>query len=54
MTTAEARAIFNQIADEQRKAGKLDAAADTELIREYLTNHDFKKALEDFIWEQVS
>ena len=51
MTTEEARAIFNQIADEQRKAGNLDAAANTELLREYLTNPDFKKALEDHIWE---
>ena len=51
MTTEEARAIFNQIADEQRKAGKLDAAADTELIREYLTNPTFKQALEDHIWK---
>lgn len=48
MTNDEAKATFDKIATEQRNAGKLDAAATTELIREYFTNADFRNALADF------
>jgi hypothetical protein len=50
MTTDEVRATFDKVADEQRKAGNLDDAATTELLREYFTNPAFKTALEEHVW----
>lgn len=51
MTADEAKAIFDKIANEQREAGKLDAAATTEIIREYFTNADFRQALADYTFK---
>lgn len=49
-TTEAARRIFDDHAEKQRTAGDLDGAANTELLREYFTNADFRTALEAEIW----
>ena len=49
-TNEAARRIFDDHAAQQRAAGDLDGAANTELLREYFTNADFRAALETEIW----
>lgn len=51
MTTTEAREIFNTAANAAIARGDHNAAADIEIVREYLTNPDFRKALSDYVWE---
>ena len=48
MTTEQAREIFNQAAANTTDA---DAIARIELAREYFTNPQFRKFLEDKTWE---
>lgn len=50
MTTAQARAIFDQIAATHRANGDRDQAARVELLREYLTNDTFRAALTNQIY----
>lgn len=53
MTDAEARKVLDTAAANARKAGKHDEAARIEVVREYLTNADFRQKLRDFVWEQT-
>lgn len=48
MTATEARAIFDQAI---ANTADPDRIAKIELMREYFTNADFRKALEDHVWE---
>lgn len=51
MSNQEARENFNQVAERYRQAGNHDQAAKVELIREYLLNKEFRRALEDHVWQ---
>ena len=42
--------IFNRAIEAAKAAGNLDLVASRELLREYFTNPDFRKHLEDFVW----
>lgn len=48
MTNQAAREVFNQVLATQTDADKI---AKLELAREYFTNPDFRKALENHLWE---
>jgi protoheme ferro-lyase len=48
MTTTEARAVFNSVIATESNP---DRVAKLELLREYFTNPEFRKALEDHVWE---
>lgn len=48
MTNEAAREIFNQVIANQTDADKI---ANLEICREYFTNPNFRKALEDHVWE---
>ena len=48
MTNQAAREVFNQVIAAQAGADKI---ARLELCREYFTNPDFRKALENHVWE---
>ena len=54
MNTNEAKATFNQMADTFRAAGDMDRVARIELAREFFTNPDFRKALEDHLWKAAA
>ena len=51
MTNEQAKQVFNQVAAAHRANGNPEQAAQVELVREYLTNPEFKKALEGYVWE---
>ena len=51
MTTNEARNVFNQMVEEAAKNGNHETVAKIELAREFFTNPDFRKALEQHVWE---
>jgi hypothetical protein len=48
MTNEQARAVFNQAI---AAANDADQIAKLELAREYFTNSDFRKGLEQHVWE---
>ena len=48
MTTEQARQIFNTAINATQDA---DQIAKIELAREFFTNPDFRKALEDYTWQ---
>jgi len=48
MTATEARQVFDSAIATETDA---DRIAKLELLREYFTNADFRKALEDHVWE---
>lgn len=48
MDSQQARAIFDQAI---ANTTDLDRIARIELMREYFTNADFRKVLEDHVWE---
>lgn len=48
METNEVREIFNKVIAGQTDP---DRVANLEIVREYFTNPDFKRALEDFVWQ---
>jgi hypothetical protein len=50
MTNQQAREIFTRAAEAHRAAGNHDQAASAELMREYFTNPQFRKGLEDHVW----
>jgi hypothetical protein len=50
MTHNEARKVFDQIAATHRNSGNHDQAAKIEIAREYFTNEEFRKTIEDFVW----
>lgn len=45
MTKTEIRKEFDSLASKLRAAGHQDAAARAEVLREWFTNEDFRKAL---------
>ena len=47
MTNTEARKILNSAIANETNADKV---AKLEVVREYLTNPDFRKKLEDYVW----
>lgn len=49
MTNEAAKQVFNQVLANLTDA---DQIAKIELAREYFTNPDFRKALEDHLWAQ--
>lgn len=51
MTAAAIRAEFNKVRDAAAAAGNVDAVARIELAREYFTNADFRKFVEDAVWQ---
>lgn len=48
MTDQEAREVFNQMIE---KATDKDTIAKLEMVREFLTNPDFRANLEQFTWD---
>jgi hypothetical protein len=48
MTNTEAREIFNQAILTSKDA---DQIARIEIVREYLCNPNFRKAIEDHVWQ---
>lgn len=48
MTNEQAKAIFNKAIGTAKDA---DQVARLEVAREYFTNPDFRKKLEDYVWE---
>jgi signal transduction histidine kinase len=48
MTNEQAKAIFNKAIETAKSA---DQVARLEVCREYFTNPDFRKKLEDYVWE---
>ena len=51
MDTAAATEIFNAAADKARAEGRADDLAKIELVREYLTNPEFRAALAAHLFE---
>jgi hypothetical protein len=51
MNVEKARECFNEMAATFRAKGMRDKAAEVEICREYFTNPKFRKAMEDFMWE---
>lgn len=49
MTTEQARLIFNTVIAGEPNA---EEVAKLEVAREFFTNPDFRKKLEEFTWEQ--
>lgn len=49
MTNEAAREVFNQVIANQTDT---DTIARIEIVREYFTNADFRKAMEDMVWER--
>ena len=47
MTTEQAKAIFNKAIESAKDA---DQIARIEICREYFTNPEFKKGLENYVW----
>jgi len=50
MNANEIRTGFNQMIEAAKAAGNADAVARMEIAREYFTNPEFKRNLEDFTW----
>jgi hypothetical protein len=48
MTTEQAKEIFNQAIDKMDDA---DAIARMEVAREYFTNTEFRRWLQDYLWQ---
>lgn len=52
MTTNEIRAEMNKAIEAMHKQGDNDIVARMEVVREYLTNPEFKARLEAFIYKK--
>ncbi len=50
MTDEQAREIFNNAAKKAAEKDDKDAVAKIELIREYLTNPQFRESLSNYLW----
>ena len=53
MTVDQARACFNQVRDEQAARGDHDAVAQTEILREWFCNDQFRRAVSDMTFAQI-
>lgn len=51
MTNEQAKEVFNAAISNETHADKI---ANIEICREYFTNPDFRKALEDHVWSLVT
>jgi hypothetical protein len=49
MNTSEVRAIFNQVIATESNPDKV---ARLEIVREYFTNPDFRRKMEDYTWQK--
>lgn len=50
MTTEQAHEIFNAAHVAAIARGDLEGAAKIEVSREYFTNAEFRKTLQDYLW----
>jgi hypothetical protein len=51
MSKTEIRTGFNQMIEAAKAAGNADAVARMELAREFFTNENFKRDLQDYVWQ---